>query len=84
MLKSSHKEFPDLQFRFYGLTERMSKMEATIGPIVTKLDSILNKIDDAKRIKMKKKETMQRLIENIEDDDQSKLIIIFFVYVWLS
>ena len=34
----------------------MSKMEATIGPIVTKLDSILNKIDDAKRIKMKKKE----------------------------
>ena len=51
----------------------MSKMEATIGPIVTKLDSILNKIDDAKRIKMKKKETMQRLIENIEDDDQSKL-----------
>ena len=62
----------------------MSKMEATIGPIVTKLDSILNKIDDAKRIKMKKKETMQRLIENIEDDDQSKLIIIFFVYVWFS
>ena len=55
-------------------------MEATIGPIVTKLDSILNKIDDAKRIKMKKKETMQRLIENIEDDDQSKFIIIFFVY----
>ena len=59
----------------------MSKMEATIGPIVTKLDSILNKIDDAKRIKMKKKETMQRLIENIEDDDQSKLIIFF---VWIS
>ena len=49
----------------------MSRMEATIGPIVTKLDSILNKIDDAKRIKMKKKETMQRLIENIEEDDQS-------------
>ena len=65
----------DLRIRFYGLTERMSKMEATIGPIVTKLDSILNKIDDAKRIKMKKKETMQRLIENIEDDDQSKLIV---------
>ena len=61
----------------------MSKMEATIGPIVTKLDSILNKIDDAKRIKMKKKETMQRLIENIEDDDQSKLII-FFVEIWFS
>ena len=57
------------------MTERMGKMEATIGPIVTKLDSILNKIDDAKRIKMKKKETMQRLIENIEDDDQSKLIL---------
>ena len=60
MLKSSHTfslSF-DLQFRFYGLTERMSKMEATIGPIVTKLDSILNKIDDTKWIKMKKKETI--------------------------
>ena len=67
----------------------MSKMEATIGPIVTKLDSILNKIDDAKRIKMKKKETMQRLIENIEDDDQSKLDyflclnMIFMIY-WIA
>ena len=60
--------------RFYGLTDRMSKMEATIAPIVTKLDTILNKIDDAKRIKMKKKETMQRLIENIEEDDQSMSI----------
>ena len=68
----------------------MSKMEATIGPIVTKLDSILNKIDDAKRIKMKKKETMQRLIENIEDDDQSKLIKYFlclnmiFIICWIA
>ena len=61
----------------------MSKMEATIGPIVTKLDSILNKIDDAKRIKMKKKETMQRLIENIEDDDQSKLIIVYVPMIFI-
>ena len=60
----------------------MSKMEATIGPIVTKLDSILNKIDDAKRIKMKKKETMQRLIENIEDDDQSKSMSFIWHLVW--
>ena len=61
----------------------MSKMEATIGPIVTKLDSILNKIDDTKRIKMKKKETIQRLIENIEDDDQSKLIIVYVPMIFI-
>ena len=27
--------------RFYGLTERMGRMEATIGPILNKLDSVL-------------------------------------------
>ena len=35
--------FPDSHpvFRFYGLTERMGRMEATIGPILNKLDSVL-------------------------------------------
>ena len=56
--------------RFYELTERMSKMEASIAPIVTKLDSILGRIEDAKRIKMQKKVAMQSFISNIEDDDQ--------------
>ena len=56
--------------RFYELTERMSKMEATVGPIVSKLDSILSRIDDAKRIKKQKKEAMANFITNIEEDDQ--------------
>ena len=58
--------------RFYELTERMSKMEATVGPIVSKLDSILSRIDDAKRIKKQKKEAMANFITNIEEDDQRK------------
>ena len=45
-------------------------MEASIAPIVTKLDSILGGIEDAKRIKMQKKVAMQSFISNIEDDDQ--------------
>ena len=67
--------------RFYELTERMSKMEASIAPIVTKLDSILGRIEDAKRIKMQKKVAMQSFITNIEDDDQREIKIKQFFFV---
>jgi len=56
--------------RFYELTERMSKMEATIAPILGKLDTILGRIDDAKRMKKQKKEAMASLITTIEEDEQ--------------
>ena len=45
-------------------------MEATVGPIVSKLDSILSRIDDAKRIKQQKKAAMANFITNIEEDEQ--------------
>ena len=48
----------------------MSRMEATVGPIVSKLDSILSRIDDAKRIKQQKKAAMANFITNIEEDEQ--------------
>ena len=47
-------------------------MEATIAPILGKLDTILGRIDDAKRMKKQKKEAMQNLITTIEEDDQRK------------
>merc|ERR1712032_1219427 len=40
--------------RFYGLTERMGRMEATIGPILNKLDSVLLRLDNMKRARMQK------------------------------
>ena len=46
----------------------MTKMEATIGPIVNKLDSILGRIDDVKRVKKQKKDAMATFINNIEED----------------
>ena len=60
----------DVFTRFYELTERMSKMEATIAPILGKLDTILGRIDDAKRMKKQKKEAMASLITTIEEDEQ--------------
>ena len=62
----------------------MTKMEGTIGPIANKLDSILEKIDDVKRVKKQKKDAMASFITNIEEDTESKYpiissILFFFV-----
>ena len=48
----------------------MTKMEGTIGPIASKLDSILEKIDDVKRVKKQKKDAMASFITNIEEDTE--------------
>ena len=50
----------------------MTKMEGTIGPISNKLDSILEKIDDVKRVKKQKKDAMATFITNIEEDNDRK------------
>ena len=58
--------------RFYGLTERMGRMEATLGPIMSKIDSVLERLDDMKKAKKKKRDTIQRLMETIEDNEGCK------------
>ena len=60
--------------RFYGLTERMTKMEATVGPILNKLDRILERIDDAKRFKQQKKSEMKTFIDALEENPDRKTI----------
>ena len=62
-------------YRFYGLTERMTKMEATVAPLINKLDRILERIDDAWRMKKQKKDQMQGLIQEIEDNADRKIIM---------
>ena len=47
-------------------------MEATVGPILSKIDKVLERIDDMKRAKKKKRETFQRLMETIEANEGSK------------
>ena len=61
-------------YRFYGLTERMTKMEATVAPLINKLDRILERIDDAWRMKKQKKDQMQGLIQEIEDNADRKIL----------
>lgn len=46
----------------------MTKMEATVGPILNKLDRILERIDDAKRFKQQKKSEMKTFIEALEEN----------------
>ena len=56
----------------------MSRMEATIGPILSKVDNVLNRIDEMKKTKRNKKLTMQNLVKTIEDNSECKFTIRFF------
>ena len=53
----------------------MTKMEATVAPLINKLDRILERIDDAWRMKKQKKDQMQGLIQEIEDNADRKIIM---------
>ena len=48
-------------------------MEATVGPILNKLDRILERIDDAKRIKQQKKSEMKTFIDALEENTERKI-----------
>ena len=50
-------------------------MEATVAPLINKLDRILERIDDAWRMKKQKKDQMQGLIQEIEDNADRKIIL---------
>ena len=50
-------------------------MEATVAPLINKLDRILERIDDAWRMKKQKKDQMQGLIQEIEDNADRKIIM---------
>merc|ERR1719402_1729373 len=56
--------------KFYALQERVGRMEMSIGPIVSKIDSVLERLDDMKRAKRKKKDTLNKLVTNIEENNE--------------
>ena len=60
----------------------MTKMEATVGPILNKLDRILERIDDAKRIKQQKKSEMKTFIQELEDNTECKIVMKGFSYLF--
>ncbi|XP_015913984.2 polycystin-2 [Parasteatoda tepidariorum] len=61
---------------FNGLSERVDKMENSIGNIVSKIDAVLNKMAAMDRAKVKRRENMNKILNTISEsgdlDEKSK------------
>jgi len=52
---------------FFSLTRRVDRMEHSIGSIVSKIDAVIVKLEAMERAKLKRRETMGRLLDNITE-----------------
>ncbi|GIZ02724.1 polycystin-2 [Caerostris extrusa] len=52
---------------FNGLSERVDKMENSIGNIVSKIDAVLNKMAAMDRAKTKRRENMNKILNTISE-----------------
>ncbi|XP_055953572.1 polycystin-2-like [Argiope bruennichi] len=52
---------------FNGLSERVDKMENSIGNIVSKIDAVLNKMAAMDRAKVKRRENMNKILNTISE-----------------
>ena len=50
-----------------SLTRRVDRMEHSIGSIVSKIDAVIVKLEAMERAKLKRRETMGRLLDNITE-----------------
>lgn len=58
---------------FVVLSRRVDRMEHSIGSIVSKIDAVLVKLEAMERAKVQRRETMNKLLDSItEDDGESK------------
>jgi polycystin 2 len=55
---------------FQVLTRRVDRMEHSIGSIVSKIDAVIVKLEAMERAKVKRRENMGKLLDNITDDDK--------------
>lgn len=51
----------------FSLTRRVDRMEHSIGSIVSKIDAVIVKLEAMERAKLKRRETMGRLLDNITE-----------------
>lgn len=57
---------------FNVLSRRVDRMEHSIGSIVSKIDAVLVKLEAMEKAKLKRRETMARLLDSIADSDRSE------------
>ena len=51
----------------FSLSRRVDRMEHSIGSIVSKIDAVLVKLEAMEKAKLKRRETMARLLDSIAD-----------------
>lgn len=61
------KVFADNGWIVFSLTRRVDRMEHSIGSIVSKIDAVIVKLEAMERAKLKRRETMGRLLDNITE-----------------
>lgn len=57
---------------FNVLSRRVDRMEHSIGSIVSKIDAVLVKLEAMEKAKLKRRETMAKLLDSIADSDRSE------------
>lgn len=57
---------------FNVLSRRVDRMEHSIGSIVSKIDAVLVKLEAMEKAKLKRRETMARLLDSIADSDRGE------------
>ncbi|CAF0799310.1 unnamed protein product [Didymodactylos carnosus] len=55
---------------FAVLLRRVDRMEYSIGNIVSKIDSVLTKLETSEKDKMKRREAMTKILDSITDDNR--------------
>nr|CAB3264909.1 polycystin-2-like [Phallusia mammillata] len=55
---------------FQVLTRRVDRMEHSIGSIVSKIDAVIVKLEAMERAKLKRRETMGKLLDSITEDEK--------------
>ncbi|XP_066304092.1 polycystin-2-like protein 1 isoform X2 [Branchiostoma lanceolatum] len=56
---------------FTVLSRRVDRMEHSIGSIVSKIDAVLVKLEAMERAKLKRRETMGKLLDSITEDERA-------------
>nr|XP_002119742.1 polycystin-2 isoform X2 [Ciona intestinalis] len=56
---------------FQILARRVDRMEHSIGSIVSKIDAVIVKLEAMERAKLKRRETMGKLLDNITEDERN-------------
>lgn len=57
----------------FSLSRRVDRMEHSIGSIVSKIDAVLVKLEAMEKAKLKRRETMAKLLDSIADVSDEKL-----------